>query len=121
MEKDGIQRFTRKQSFPLGEKGGIDYVALLPRFDRQNDINDFYSKISDKCEEFCKSKLPSLLSSAECIYRYRLSCTCETSEQGIMVKINITLTDRTNRRALEKYSETHIWQNGMLRKRQRTS
>ena len=48
MEKDGIQRFTRKQSFPLGEKGGIDYVALLPHFDRQNDTNDFYSKIIDK-------------------------------------------------------------------------
>ena len=108
---------TKKDKLSLSDGGELICILTVPVCEKFPQINDFYTKVQELCHTFCTQKLPSLLPSAKNTYRYRLSCKlCEKGE-NITVTLSVALSDLTERKMFQKHSETHLWQNGMLKKR----
>ena len=108
---------TKKEKIPLTDGGELVCVLTVPTFEEFPKMTDFYSKLRSLCYDRCTQKLPSLLPSQKNTYRYRLSFKCGSDGDAVTVTLSVTLSDLTDRRQLQKHLETHIWKNGVLRKR----
>ena len=108
----------KKEKIRLSDGGELISVLTVPICENFPKMNNFYLKIQNLCHSYCTQRLPSLLPSSKNTYRYRLSCKAIFDEEDVVtVTLSVTLSDLTNRRQLQKTSETHVWENDNLRKR----
>ena len=112
-----IHNETKKEKIPLSDSGELIFILTVPVCEEILQINDFYAKVQELCYAFCTQKLPALLPSQKSVYRYRLSSKLCSEGEDVTVILTITLSDLTERRQLIKHLETHLWRDGVLRKR----
>lgn len=117
MDSNNGKYITQKHKLPLEDGGELVYVATIPHDGEMPKMSEFYEKLEDSCRRFCAEALPRSLPDGSHSYRYRLTCSAETSEGALTVSLAVTLTDRASRTILSSYKETHVWKDDMIRKR----
>lgn len=112
-DKD-ISLITEKRRMTLQGGGEIGCIITLPTSDELRGMSKFYSRIGEKCVNFCENGLASSLSDISHSYRYRLLSEIKLERNIIKVFIKVTLTDRSTARVIERVEMTHIWKYGLL-------